>query len=98
MTPQQILDKRTAALEDGGFAVHENDDHLPEQAPFPGDAIAYIHHDQVELYLLEGGRRNGLDQDMAADRAAKAIAAAGLSAGEDASSWLVTGRVTVIAA
>ncbi|MFI7470516.1 hypothetical protein [Nonomuraea sp. NPDC049646] len=98
MTPQQILDRLTVGLKDFGFAVHGNDDHLPAPASFPGDAIAYIFHDHVELYLIDGSLKDGLNPEIAADLAAKAITAAGLYAGEDPATWLINGRVTVTAA
>ncbi|MGP3965124.1 hypothetical protein ACTWPT_55170 [Nonomuraea sp. 3N208] len=96
MTPQQILFTLTIALRNADFVVHENDDRLTP-SPFPGDAIAYIYRDQVELYLVEGTLRDGLQPDMAADRAAAAIDAAGLHAGPDAAGALLTGRIIVTA-
>ncbi|PZG28428.1 hypothetical protein C1I98_32825 [Spongiactinospora gelatinilytica] len=95
---QQVLGKLTGALTESGSRVHENDDVIPERAPFPGDAIAYIFHDQVELYLLDGTLRDELSHVLAADRVAKAIDAAGLQASEDASTHLVNGRVVVTTA
>ncbi|MEW1837699.1 hypothetical protein AB0392_07075 [Nonomuraea angiospora] len=96
MTPQQILELLIIALKGAGFVVYENDDHVTPSA-FPGDAIAYIFHDQVELYLVNGGRtaENG---QMAADRAATAIHAAGLQAEPGVAGTLVNGRVIVTSA
>ncbi|MFG1946145.1 hypothetical protein [Nonomuraea sp. NPDC048826] len=96
MTPQQILSTLTNALRNADFVVHDNDDDLTP-SPFPGDAIAYIYRDQVELYLVKGSLHDGLKPDMAADRAAAAIDAAGLNAGPDPASALLTGRVVVTA-
>ncbi|GAA3123313.1 hypothetical protein [Nonomuraea salmonea] len=94
MDPQHVLSALVGALRSAGFAVHDNDDRLTP-SPFPGDAIAYMHHDQVELYLVDGTLREG-GGEMAADRAAAAIAEAGLQAGPDAASALLNGRVVVM--
>lgn len=97
MNPQRVLTSVADAFRSVDFTVHDNDDRLTP-SPFPGDAITYIHHDQVELYLLDGTLQEGGLGEMAADRAAAAIAAAGLQAGPDAAWALLNGRVIVTTA
>lgn len=96
MTPQQIFDALTTALTAAGFVVYDSDDRLTP-SDCPGDAIAYLFHDQVELYLVNG-RIIGPDGTMAADKAAAAIHNAGLFAGGDTGRALLNSRVIVTAA
>lgn len=98
MTPNEIINRLKAALEKAKFKVYEDDADIREKHAFPGAAITYILHDQVELYLAEGTRTDG-EGNMAADVAAQAIQAAGLRIpqGGDPSNELLVGRIIVTA-
>ncbi|MEV5896715.1 hypothetical protein [Nonomuraea fuscirosea] len=96
MTAQHILNSLIVALKGAGFVVHKSDDCFTPSG-FPGDAIVYIRDGEVEMYLIEGSLQNDRKTEMACDRAAAAIAAAGLYAGDGAAAALVNGRVLVTA-
>ncbi|WP_327587143.1 hypothetical protein OHA25_09145 [Nonomuraea sp. NBC_00507] len=95
MSTEHTLLQLNAALTSTGFVVHENDDSIQQHAPFPGDAIAYIQHDAVNLYLLEGTSTE--KGETAADKAVRAIQDAGLDTqGEaDPAQVLLNGKVIV---